>query len=434
MVKENNKTADKQAYQNNYMKSYIANAESIDCPVCKAAGFSGRFKSYNAYKHNQSAKHKEAETILKAKGELEKREKDEAEALAKAQAEALAKPTPKPTPRPRKKATPPAPKSEALKALEDYGSSSDEEHEPEKNDLEKITFTLQSKKINSEEVAEFLKSHFETSVNPARKADSKTPRLNKNASLWRKVSADLNGKTFKELGQNFGKIVAAAYDKPTSQADFAQMLKQVILHFTKVPKPVEEKMKELIRSLKQKQVSKSTWLAENGATYENLKEHVDNENVSVALFSRIYDGEMPPMRISDWRNAVVGKTKTMNEIDLKKGIMIRRIKKNQKDDTRDIIPLPASLIKFIKDRGIKGEMFTGMSVTDIDNLIKKVYGEKKASPHYWRSYYTVHVLTKMESKAEIEEALRVMDHSLSTNAAYYNKQASTAYNNLVAGK
>lgn len=143
---------------------------------------------------------------------------------------------------------------------------------------------------------------------------------------------------------------------------------------------------------------------------------------------------MPPMRISDWRNAVVGKTKTMNEIDLKKGIMIRRIKKNQKDDTRDIIPLPASLIKFIKDRGIKGEMFTGMSVTDIDNLIKKVYGEKKASPHYWRSYYTVHVLTKMESKAEIEEALRVMDHSLSTNAAYYNKQASTAYNDLVAGK
>jgi len=36
------------------------------------------------------------------------------------------------------------------------------------------------------------------------------------------------------------------------------MLKQVILHFTKVPKPVEEKMKELIRGLKQKQVESST--------------------------------------------------------------------------------------------------------------------------------------------------------------------------------
>ena len=143
---------------------------------------------------------------------------------------------------------------------------------------------------------------------------------------------------------------------------------------------------------------------------------------------------MPPLRISDYRNTVVGKTKTMNEIDLKKGIMIRRIKKNQKEDTRDIIPLPASLINFIKDRKITGELFPDMSVTDIDYIIKKVYGDKKASPHYWRSYYTVHVLSKMQSKAEIEEALRVMDHSLSTNNAYYNKQSSSAYNNLVAGK
>ena len=124
----------------------------------------------------------------------------------------------------------------------------------------------------------------------------------------------------------------------------------------------------------------------------------------------------------------------MNEIDLSKGIMIRRIKKNQKKDTRDIIPLPKSLIEFIKDRNIKGELFPDMSVSDIDYLIKKVFPDKTANPHYWRSYYTVHVLTKMESKAAIEEALRIMDHSLRTNASYYNKQASSAYNNLVAGK
>jgi len=154
----------------------------------------------------------------------------------------------------------------------------------------------------------------------------------------------------------------------------------------------------------------------------------------VALFSRIYDGEMPPLRISDWRNAIVGKTKIMNEIDLKKGIMIRRIKKNQKADTKDIIPLPASLVKFIKDRNIKGELFPDMSVTDIDNMTKKVFGEKKATPHYWRSYYTVHILSQMKTKAEIVEALRIMDHSLKTNATYYNKQSSSAYNNLIAGK
>lgn len=159
-----------------------------------------------------------------------------------------------------------------------------------------------------------------------------------------------------------------------------------------------------------------------------------DENVWVGLYSRIYDGQMPPLRIGDWRNSFVGPTKTLNEIDMKKKIMIRRIKKNQKEDTMDIIPLPPSLIHFIFASHIKGELFPGMSVTDIDNMIKRVMPDKKASPHYWRSYYTVNVLSKMPNKEDITEALRIMDHSLAVNASYYNKQASTAYNSLLAGK
>ena len=143
---------------------------------------------------------------------------------------------------------------------------------------------------------------------------------------------------------------------------------------------------------------------------------------------------MPPLRIGDFVNAFVGESKTLNEIDLKKKIMIRRIKKNQKKNTEDIIPLPASLIKFIKERGIKGELFPDMSVTQIDNLLKTTYEGKKATPHYWRSYYTVNVLSKMTNKDEIEDALRIMDHSLEVSAAYYNKQESSAYNSLLAGK
>ena len=143
---------------------------------------------------------------------------------------------------------------------------------------------------------------------------------------------------------------------------------------------------------------------------------------------------MPPLRIGDWRNAYVGSTKTLNEIDLRKKVMIRRIKKNQKEDTEDIIPLPASLIHLFYAHHIKGELFPNMSVTDIDNMIKRAMPDKKATPHYWRSYYTVNVLSKMTNKDEIEEDLRIMDHSLEVNAAYYNKQASSAYNSLLAGK
>lgn len=165
-----------------------------------------------------------------------------------------------------------------------------------------------------------------------------------------------------------------------------------------------------------------------------MKEHEDDEDTRVALLARIYNGEMPPLRIGDWVNAIVGPTKTLNEINLKRGIMIRRIKKNQKEETKDIIPLPASLVKFIKKRGIEGELFPDMSITEIDNLLKKTYGEQKATPHYWRSYYTVNVLSKMPNKEDITEALRIMDHSLAVNASYYNKQASSAYNTLLAGK
>ena len=143
---------------------------------------------------------------------------------------------------------------------------------------------------------------------------------------------------------------------------------------------------------------------------------------------------MPPLRIGDWRNAFVGKSKTMNEIDLQKKIMTRRIKKNQKEDTEDIIQLPPSLIHFFFASHIKGELFPTMSVTQIDNMIKRAMPDKKATPHYWRSYYTVNVLSKMTTEADITEALRVMDHSLNTNSKYYNKQATSAYNKLLAGK
>ena len=156
-------------------------------------------------------------------------------------------------------------------------------------------------------------------------------------------------------------------------------------------------------------------------TYAEIKEHENDEDTRVALLARIYNGEMPPLRIGDWLNALIGKTKTFNEIDLKKGIMTRRIKKNQKEDTEDIIPLPKSLVEFIKKRGIKGELFPSMSVTEIDNLLKKIYPGKVATPHYFRSLYSVKIAPTL-SKAELKKALEIMDHSAKINAQYYKKE------------
>ena len=281
MPPKENKTADKKAYQakykkenpvnkedqKEYMRSYIAKAVSVECPVCKAAGFSGSFMTYNKYKHDATKKHQEAEKILRAKHELKKREEEEEAAQKKALAEAEKKPAKitrlkikKKKVEPKKEENvkmevkeKPKEKHASLKALEEYESSSEEEKEEEK--LEDTVFYFQGKVIDSEEVAKYIEEHHQSSANPARSSESKTPRLNKNASLWRKVSKELDGKKWSYLGQHFGEIVSKAYDKPSSQADFVQMLKQVVVHFTTVPVNEQKAISMLARKLKTSHVS-----------------------------------------------------------------------------------------------------------------------------------------------------------------------------------
>lgn len=420
--------------QNTYMKKYIADAPSVKCPVCD-----GTFKTYAKYKHDKSKKHIKALIAIKDKEEREKKQKEEEEAEKKAQADALKstkkrtvkkkklileeeeeekkeeeKPKEKPTPPPRKK------KEEPPKEESSSSSSSSESDEEEDMSLDDAKFPLQSKKIDSAEVAKYIQEHFEGSANPARSSATKTPRLNKNLSLWKKVSKELDGKTFKELGNMFGEIVKKSYDKPSSQADFAQMLKMVIVHFTKVPDPVLKKITELVRSLKTAHIDKQTELPENGVTYEELAEKENDEDTRVALLARLYSKDMVPLRIGDYMNATTIKTSDKNFIDLKKGLFIRHIKKNQEEDTEDKFPLPKSLVEFIKKRGIKGELFPNMSVTEIDNLLKKAFPGKKANPHYFRSLYAVKVAPHLDEK-RLKEVLKIMDHSIKTHAQYYKK-------------
>jgi len=308
------KTADLKKYQadyakahprdnKEYMKNYMKNAEDVECPVCKAAGTPGHFKTYAKYRHDATKKHKTAELLLEAKNELAKREKEEAEA----QAAALAKEAKKQTIRIKKKKSKkeekkeepkkeekkeepkkaekeektkikinrkrgesqkkkeeniklevkekPKEKAAALKALEEYSSSSSSEEEEEK--LEDTVFYFQGKEIDAEKVAEYIEEHHESSVNPERAPDTKTKRQNKNASLWRKVRKELDGKKWSYLGQHFGEIVTKAYDKPNSQADLVSLLKMVAMHFTTVPMGEQKAINALARKLKESQTAKS---------------------------------------------------------------------------------------------------------------------------------------------------------------------------------
>tara|TARA_R110000868_G_scaffold498_4_gene3733 strand:+ start:668 stop:1453 length:786 start_codon:yes stop_codon:yes gene_type:complete len=255
------KTADLKKYQaeyakahprdnKEYMANYIKKAEDIECPICKEAGTPGRYKSYAKYRHDSTQKHKTAALLVEAK-----------EALAKKEVEALekrGKPPSTPQAAPKKRGRPPKAKEEKPKSPQESESSSESESETEEE--EKIvsgqTYEFKKKRIQPEAVVAFLEKHFAESANPDRAADTKTKRQNKNLSLWRKVAPEVVGRTWRFVGRNFGRIVSWAYDKPSSQADFIQMLKLVITHFTKVPVETQKEISLLARKLKESHKAK----------------------------------------------------------------------------------------------------------------------------------------------------------------------------------
>ena len=303
---------------NEYMKEYIKKSESVDCPHCNGHYKAyAKYKHDSSKKHIKALieiKEKEEKALAEEKLKPKKLKINKKETTLPKNTEKL--PTKAPTPAPKDteklskkapvrrpknkeviptKAPTPAPKDteklskkalvrrpkdkETLllkplkeqddgeedkpkKKLKKRGTSDDEgEEETEDEDekpqmeLKKTKFKFANKQIDAEAVAQFLREHHEESVNPARPSNSKTPRLNKNASLWRKVMKELDLKTWKYLGDNFGEIVSKAYDKPSSQADLIQMLKQVVIHFTKVSVPVQKEISYLARHLKEEHIS-----------------------------------------------------------------------------------------------------------------------------------------------------------------------------------
>lgn len=471
MVKENKKTEDIKAYQaayrkehpknkeatNEYMKKYIANAPDVHCPICQ-----GHFKTYAKYKHDRSKKHLKALIDIKDKEEKAAAKKAEDEAVEKAKQEAEAKATttatataeaskttkrpPKPTrpvPQPKKKR-----EKSALEALQEYESSSEEEEEKKEVPTTKtaISFKLPNKKIDPEDVTKYLVEHFEGSADPNRPAATKTPRVNKYLTVWNKVlktvieimkiknsTSSISGLSWKYIGEHFQKIISEAYDKPSSQADAVQMLKMVFIHFCKLDIEDQKLISGVARKLKETHVKKQTEMPENGVTYAEMKEHENDENTTVALLMRLYSPDIPALRIYDWINAYVGNDKELNSIDMKKSVMIRRIKKNQGEATEDIIPLPKSLIDFIRKRGIKGPLLGDISAAEIDKMLKKTFPDKTANPRYFRDMYSTKI-TPTLTKDKLEKVLEIMDHSAEIHAKHYRKHKGDALTELIVGK
>jgi len=221
------------------------------------------------------------------------------------------------------------------------------------------------------------------------------------------------------------KIVKNAYDKPTTQADTVVMLKLVMSHFTPLSAQDKVRLNDLNRSLKEQHISKQVSLPENAVTYEEMKAKESDDDTTLALMMRLYNADMPSLRIYDWINSFVGKTDTMNEINLNKGVMKRRIVKNAKVNKKnkvkaEIIQLPVSLVDFIKKRGIKGDLFGTHSSHSLNLVLKKAFPDRHINSQYFRHLYSTTVTTTLK-KPELEVALATMNHSAKVHASHYRK-------------
>ena len=148
-----------------YMKDYIKNAEDVDCPICRAAGTPGHYKTYAKYRHDATKKHKTAELLLEAKNELAKREKEEKEAQEKA----LAKQAAKPKIRIRGK-----PPSAPAKKKEEKGGVGESPPEKKEEPKEKPKIKINKKKENIKmEVKEKPKMSSKPDLNEKEKAAEK---------------------------------------------------------------------------------------------------------------------------------------------------------------------------------------------------------------------------------------------------------------------
>jgi len=138
-------------------------------------------------------------------------------------------------------------------------------------------------------------------------------------------------------------------------------------------------------------------------------------------------GEMPVCRLGDFVNASTVDDGKNNFIDVKKKTMLRRITKNSKPISDEgyrppmTIKLPKVIIDEIKKQKITGKLFGDLDEHKISYLVKKGIPDVNVNSRHFRNLYSTQKIIKMRSAAKMEEALKIMDHNLSTWLQIYQK-------------
>ena len=271
------------------------------------------------------------------------------------------------------------------------------------------------KDINKEEIEKWLEERFLTTAKEASSPHNKTKRVNSNLTLWKKLAGVAESLKYQWLLKNRLELVKLAYKTPSSQQVALSALKIVLDHVHPLGDLKQEFYKEG-QALSKKYIEEAT-VNDNTMSYADLKKLENDEDPIIAMFAHLYNPEMPPLRLSEWVNAYVGKNKQLNEIILSKKIMRRRISKNMSEEVD--IPLSNALVKFLKKIEVKGPLFGNMDLQEIVNIINRKLGPGNG-PRAFRINYSTEIAPKLSGKERVELATQ-LDHSVRTSVLIYQR-------------
>ena len=272
--------------------------------------------------------------------------------------------------------------------------------------------------LNKEAILKFLDERFKESAKPNASKDNKVKRVNKSAYIWKKLFEAADEKNYNWFLEHRLELVKKVYEAPSSQASALSTLK-IILDYVHPLGDLKKQFYDEGKTLLDKYLDEAV-IKHDGMSYEDLASHKTDKDPTIELFAHLYDKSNNALRLGDWVNTVVGKSKTMNVIDLKKGTLTRRISKVMPDPKKpDVIKLSDELIDYIKSRDIKGNLFGDASLQDIVKRVSNTFGEGNG-PRYWRQKYVSEIVAGMTKSSKIKTA-KSMNHSVGTAVLVYDR-------------
>lgn len=275
--------------------------------------------------------------------------------------------------------------------------------------------------IDEKEVLDWLDSRFDDTAKSNRSTSNKVARVNKNKYIFKKLYDKATEKTWEWFVKNHLELVKSVYDTPSSQSTALSTLKLILDHV----KPLGDLKKVFYdegKALLNDYIDDKAKVIKDDKqmSYEDLEKYQTDKDPIIALFAHLYNKNNNALRLGDWVNSVVGTSKTMNVINLKKGTLTRRISKVMPDkDKPDVIKLPKSLIDYIKEKNIKGALFGKATLQEIVKKISTTFGEGNGS-RYWRTKYVTEIISKLPKTEKIKTA-KNMNHSYETANVIYDK-------------